>query len=275
MTSTISKTQISSWLQPIASRKNLKNPIISITGSSEKGDGYLGDITFVKVQEESGKTFGFVVKSGKNNTTLRQQFPIRNSFLNEIFIYKKLFPEYLDFQKEKNVECVFDNLAKCYETRIDEKMEVVVLENMKDAGYFLWDRNVGMNREHVVEILKNYGKLHAISFALKDQKPELFCDLVSHLKDIFVEVFQNLKNTEKGIFKDVTDLAKTKGFDDIVEKAMILDQQRSEIHLNPDTKNPYAVIVHGDCWNNNFMFKYKVKKQLTNNSFYNTKKITG
>lgn len=266
MTSAICKSELISWLEPIALKKNLKKFNITITGSSEKGDGYLGDITFVKVQDESGKIYSFVVKSGKKSIPLRGRFPIRNSFKNEIFVYEQVFPQFVRFQKEKGVKCAFDNFAKCYETNLYEDMEVVVLENLKDAGYFLWDRTVGMNRGHVVEILKNYGKLHAISYALKDQRPELFQNLASHLIDIFLQMSKSFESNGYGMYKDIIKAAKNKGFDDIVEKSIILDKQMAEIHKNPDTDNPYSVIIHGDCWTNNFMFKYKVKWKITCNT---------
>lgn len=263
MTPALSKSQLISWLRPIALKNNLKNFNISITGSSKKGDGYLGDISFVEVQSKDGKTYSFVVKSGKNGPLIRDNFPIRSAFKNEIFVYNEVFPQFLHFQREKNVKNPFHNFAQCYETQIYEDMEVLVLENLKNSGYALWDRTVGMNREHVVEILKNYGKLHAISYALKDQKPELFHNLASNLKDIYIHMFEGFKDMDIGMFNDIIKAAKTKGFDDIVEKSIFLDKHIVKIHELRGTQNPYAVIIHGDCWTSNYMFKYKVKLRIT------------
>lgn len=260
MTSSISKTDLLTWLEPLALRENLKRSTVSVTGTTEKGDGYMGDITFVKVEDENGKTYSLVVKSAKKSPLLREQLPVRMAYKNEIFLYTEVLKQFVNFQKEKNVKCVFDNYAKCYETLIYDDVEVVVLENMKDAGYFLWDKAVGMNRGHVVEVLKNYGKLHAISYALKDQKPELFHNLASKLPDIFIEMEQIFQDLQKKIFEEIIDLAKTKGYNDIAEKLVSMEEKISVIYKG-DKENPYAIIAHGDCWNNNVMFKYKVNKK--------------
>jgi hypothetical protein len=43
------KSEIKSWLEMVLKKENLINISVNILGTSEKGDGYMGDIIFVFV----------------------------------------------------------------------------------------------------------------------------------------------------------------------------------------------------------------------------------
>jgi hypothetical protein len=43
------ESEIKSWLEMVLKKENLINISVNILGTSEKGDGYMGDIIFVFV----------------------------------------------------------------------------------------------------------------------------------------------------------------------------------------------------------------------------------
>jgi thiamine kinase-like enzyme len=253
---------IENWLRPVLKKENLENYSIHISGSTEKGDGYLGDVTFVDVRgtnTNEKKSYEFVIKSGKKSSQLREMIPVRNAFENEIYFYNEILPVFREFQAEKGITDPFDNTPKFYDSIIEEEMEVLILGNMKTSGYSLHDRFNPMDQEHIRKIIKVYGKLHAISFALRDQKPEVFKELGGKLTDMMKLSAKYIKPKEdRNTYEDIIKIAKEKKEDDVVAKLNILNERTKRLNEITDPNDPYAVILHGDCWNNNFMFKYAV-----------------
>ncbi|XP_068896135.1 uncharacterized protein [Tenebrio molitor] len=255
------RTDIENWLKPVLKKESLANYSIHISGSTEKGDGYLGDVTFVEVRGTANtneeKSYDFVIKCGKKSSQLRDMMPIRNVFENEIYFYNEILPVFKEFQAEKGITDPFDNTPKCYDSIIEEEMEVLILGNMKTSGYCLHNRLHPMNKEHIRKVIKVYGKFHAISFALRDQKPEVFKKLGGKLTDIMKLMTKYIKPIEgANNYQDIIKIAKEKKEDDVVTKLNILNERAKRNNELTDPSDPYAVILHGDCWNNNFMFKY-------------------
>ncbi|KAJ3638543.1 hypothetical protein MTP99_001898 [Tenebrio molitor] len=255
------RADIENWLRPVLKKENLENYSIDISGSTEKGDGYIGDVTFVDVRGTANtneeKSYEFVIKSGKKSSQLREMIPVRNAFENEIYFYNEILPVFREFQAEKGITDPFDNTPKFYDSIIEEEMEVLILGNMKTNGYSLHDRFDPMDQEHIRKIIKVYGKLHAISFALRDQKPEVFKELGGKLTDMMKLSAKYIKPKEdRNTYEDIIKIAKEKKEDDVVAKLNILNERTKRLNEITDPNDPYAVILHGDCWNNNFMFKY-------------------
>jgi len=109
--------------------------------------------------------------------------------------------------------------------------------------------------------MKEYGKFHALSYALQDQKPEIFKELCNNTEETF---FSHMKNDEmhKGIqqqsekalnaldpVKHKVAYEKFKNF-----RSAMIDLLHEAVKAKPAGK--YAVIGHGDCWVNNMLFKY-------------------
>ncbi|KAJ3649966.1 hypothetical protein Zmor_021679 [Zophobas morio] len=265
-TNRCTKEDVEEWLKPTLRKEGLKDYTINISGSSAKGDGYLGDITFVEVSGKSAtneeKVYSFVIKSGKKSTELRDIMPIKSAFENEMLFYNKILPVFIDFQKEKGVKEPFNNAPKCYDTIILEDMEVLILENLKQRDFILHDRKFPMNRAHVEKVVKTYGKLHAISFALRDQKPDLFKQLSRELVDILKLIKKTMKPPPKtyNLYGTIIKYAEEDNEHEVVAKAYSLHEKVENAHEITNPNDPYAVILHGDCWNNNFMFKYADNK---------------
>jgi thiamine kinase-like enzyme len=256
------RADIENWLRPVLKKENLEHYSIHISGSSEKGDGYLGDVTFVEIRGTTNtyeeKSYDFVIKSGKKSSQLREMIPVRNAFENEINFYNEILPIFREFQAEKGITDPFDNIPKFYNSIIEEKMEVLILGNMKTSGYCLHDRFHPMDKEHIRKVIKVYGKFHAISFALRDQKPEVFKELGGKLTDMMKLMTKSIKPIEgTNNYQDIIKIAKEKKEDDVVTKLNILNERAKRQNEITDPSDPYAVILHGDCWNNNFMFKYE------------------
>jgi thiamine kinase-like enzyme len=183
---------------------------------------------------------------------------VKEAFLNEIYVYDTLFPSFMKFQQERGVKDPFDKVPKCYGTFTTENMEVIALENLKKNGYILWDRKKPLTRAHIDMVVKEYGKYHVISIAMKTQQPDTFKQLEQGIVDTFtkflestgmVSAFANIVDEVYDLLKDDLDgtiMSKWKNFKHTIGPFFKKITQGTE---------GLQVIVHGDCWSNNFMYQ--------------------
>lgn len=61
--------------------------------------------------------------------------------------------------------------------------EVLILEDMREQGYVMLDRRNSLDVTHCQLVLEHLAKLHAISFAMRDQKPEQFNSLKNSISE--------------------------------------------------------------------------------------------
>ncbi|VEN34660.1 unnamed protein product [Callosobruchus maculatus] len=256
--------QIKSWLQGLPERQGFARYEIKRTGVTGKNEGYIGDIVFVTVtgftKDKRDKRLDLVIKVSKDNQYLRENFIIVTAFKQEIHFYDKVLPEFERFQNEKGVKQVFQSYPKYYMWLELPQREIIVLQNMKMLGYELHDRQKTMNFEHTKAVLKEYGRLHAISFALRDQRKATYDSLAGKCKDLFLE-FLRLPKSEDTFnheFKKVLDILKEFGEDDLYNKFVKYQTTGAKKFMDIcEVVEPQSCFAHGDCWNNNFMFKYK------------------
>ncbi|CAG9772707.1 unnamed protein product [Ceutorhynchus assimilis] len=252
------------WVEDFLRKRRYSKYELELAGNTSKGDGYLGEVTFVKVLtgigREEEKIYNLVIKSAKKSDALRKKTPIKEVFDREMFMYSKVFPEMKQFQLERSTEAPFMKFAKCYSVFNENQKEAIILQNLKYLEYDLHDRKVPQNLEHVLFVFENYGKFHAISMAMKKQTPELFEKLTENMDDLLSKFFiqTNMIDGLVKKFRDNLDLLKTengvtykklshfdKGF---IEKVLVKERKPSD---------GIFALLHGDCWNNNMMFSYR------------------
>jgi thiamine kinase-like enzyme len=258
------KSEIKSWLEMVLKKENLINISVNILGTSEKGDGYMGDIIFVFVSgvREDGftKEYNLALKCSKRSPALRNSLSIMHIYLNEIFVYNEIFPNFIKFQRSKGIREVFDSFPKCYGMFRGEDVEVLVLEDLKKSGYELWPRKEPLKRKHIDLVVNEYGKFHAISVVMKEQQPDKFQAMVHVLEENLMKLSGagDMGMVFKSAVDEVYDLLKNDLDEDVMERWKNFAEQINHL-FNEMSKNikGLRVIIHGDSWNNNFMFKYE------------------
>lgn len=181
----------------------------------------------------------------------------------------------MEFQETKGIipeENGFKEYAKCYKNLTDDLEEAVFLEDLSLKDFRMHDRFESPSADLVKVVMRALGKLHAISFAIKDQWPETFAKY-KELEEIFTqrkddELFTNYLNNLSEI--GCNSLSK-EGDDEYFQRTQAFFETETlfnrMIELVDGSKaEPYAVVCHGDCWNNNVLFKYEVSSDLTHPS---------
>lgn len=251
-------------IDAVASKLKLSNCNFSIQYGSVKGDGYIGIVTAVKLEgvhkNSEKEVLNLVLKTAPKSDKLREGAPIRQAFLREVYFYDVIFPMFEDLQNEFKVQNRFSSVCECVATSTTKYEEALALQNLKSLGFSLWDRKVPMDEDHVALVMKEYGKLHAMSFALREKRRNDFEKVAQELENNVFNEFMRLSNT---LFEDTCENV-LKGFDLNTESRYYNALLSFKGKINPFlfeyavNIDDYSVILHGDCWTNNMMFKYEV-----------------
>lgn len=243
-------------LAPVLSKLNIDDYILDISDGKSKGDGYSGEAYTVKVKQKSEETCLFA-KLAERNDEYRKFVDIKLAYINEVAFYTETFPVLDEFQREKQVRQPVQ-IAKCYATSVKEKEEALILEDLRVAGFGMWNRKKPLDEAHLSFALKNYGKLHALSFALRDQHPEKFNKIADSLIDLFPVVFVNfMEGFKKEMFKNA-EMLKQRGLIAEAELTEKVAHEIEEIYALQCEANEPRIVTHGDSWCNNMMFQYDV-----------------
>ncbi|XP_056648170.1 uncharacterized protein LOC130452767 isoform X2 [Diorhabda sublineata] len=260
--------EIQSSLQNLIEQKlEIKDYDLSFSKGSSKGDNYLGVLTRVTVTEKNDKVanpriFNLIIKSAPQSEEFRKYIKIEILHGREVCMYEQVFPELKRFQEEVGLEDIFYPVPKCYKTSNVAPYEHLILEDMTAKGYEMKNRKIVTDLNHSMEVLKAYGKYHALCLALKIKEPEVFDNLVELTKETyFTNVnLENLCGTIKAVIDKVT-----QKLDQDKERKLI--KKLNEFikfpvnglleNLSIKAANGDAVFSHGDSWINNILFKYE------------------
>ncbi|CAG9853778.1 unnamed protein product [Phyllotreta striolata] len=246
-------------IDKIAKKNNFDKYEVTTQAGSTKGDNFMGVLTTVTLNE-AGKTLELIMKAALENEALRKITPIHEIYLREIYFYQNVLDSMRRFEEQYNIERPFAGCPKLYGASKADRSECFVLENLRSLGYTLWDKKSPMNSGHITAVLKQYAKFHAISMAMKYTKPDLFEAVVSKVSkyvfdspDMQKDVFETIATTQmSGAYKAVEgepEMTEILNFvkEKLVEEVVTRDSSKDEYRLT---------LIHGDCWCNNFMFKY-------------------
>ncbi|XP_048004967.1 uncharacterized protein LOC125240838 [Leguminivora glycinivorella] len=240
---------------------------------TKRGDNYTSMVFRIQLkgiqQDVSGETVpwsgSIIYKCLPDSIERRKTFKSEELFCNEVAFYNKIWPALDNFQRQRNIKSPFKAIPKCYLAQDD----LVILKDLKQQGFVMPDRRQGLTIEQCYFVLKNLSQFHALSLAMKHYNPEAFYDLID-VHDGITEVLFSGDNEEyyKSYYREAMHNAL-----DMVEEGLA-DSEDKEKYLSKfrefcseDTffqmmvslvtpREPLAVINHGDCWTNNFLFRY-------------------
>lgn len=252
-------------LDKVALNENFKNYKLIVDQGSAVGDGFVGVIYKATIQERDNDRKLEVVLKFPPSQERRNDFGAMDLFEREVFTYNEVFPALVKFQLEKNIEDSegFFNFPKCYlaEFNVEKNDSIIIMEDLRESGHKLLIKHVPVDFEHTKLVVEALGRLHAVSFAIKAQQPELF-DKFRSLKDFVFEKYDQAGFTPM-MLESIEKAANTLDESDSENRSKVLIlknnyTQITEELIDPNLAEPYTVIGQGDCWTNNLMFQYKV-----------------
>ncbi|KAJ8977349.1 hypothetical protein NQ317_017764 [Molorchus minor] len=138
-------------------------------------------------------------------------------------------------------------------------IEKLVFENLRYKNFQTMEKKSTFDKQHVEFVFKQYGKLHAISFAYRELKPNEYLQLANGLKSLYKTFSEiaSFRDSIKKVFSVCLENLEKEGNNKIVEKFKRYVENGPYILSDvTNYKGKYSAILHGDCWSNNMMFKY-------------------
>lgn len=256
----------------IAQRENYREYDFTWKPGSNKGNNYLSVLYIVTIDGITKlgkkKKLELIVKCALPGKKLREAMPINEIFKREIFFYEVLCKVYDELQKGVEDKLQYKEHARIYYTCDVEEKECIAMGNLREEGYCLYDRNQGMTEDHVELVMKAYGKYHGMSLVLKEKDQESFDKLRKETYQLMDDQFESTVGSfEMEIAKWITYFNEKEW--PLVQRLRTFKKKlRDEMNNNRHYRGDHPVFLHGDCWCNNFLFKYGVSKDILSSYLY-------
>ncbi|KAK9872365.1 hypothetical protein WA026_017823 [Henosepilachna vigintioctopunctata] len=234
---------------------------ITFSRSDAGNDGYMAEIVRINVTDEGRKkSIDLIAKISMKDKIIRDAVPVEEAYDNEIHAYMTVFPALRNFQLESKIPDPFDAIPKFYSASSILNEEYIIMEDLSKCGFQMLGMRDLLDNQHTEFIMRKYGELHGLSFAFKTLHPETFEKLQRKGKNswrvLFIE--KRIGQQFPKIWKFIRTTMRYRNFqsrhiDHYVENfSNIMDNMIGR----PSDK--FSCFLHGDCWSNNLMFKYKV-----------------
>lgn len=261
---------INTAVELTAKNTQIQNYKFKVIGQTGKGDGYGSDINFVSVtgkdHENSNKTLELAIKSQKQTIIMKNI--MQGAFDKEIFIYTRVLPLFEELQSENQICNLIDFMPKCFATISGKEDQVLVFDNLKTQGFGMIDSANPWSWQETVLAMTAYGKWHAFSFAMKTLKPAMYEKLTENNVNMYLSACLECKLFDvvssefikiRDKFVDDTDLHMTEEVLNFTQEDVF--KHVANMYFEQECLEK-SVILHGDCWNNNYMFKFEVRQML-------------
>lgn len=203
-----------------------------------------------------------MMKVPHDTPMMQQMLQMVNFFTLENEAYLDLLPKYVELYKSKGLEVNLGPRAYKFTEAVKEEPKLtntVLMYDLGQDGYGNLNRFEGLGLEPTKLVLRKMAQYHAAGAYLKsvdgvtetmmkgafgdlgEQAVEMMAAIIGPAQKLFLE---NLKNFGGGVEK----------YHDKLEKYLSKVFELFKVMGQYDP-NDFNVILHGDCWVNNFLFK--------------------
>ncbi|XP_068083604.1 uncharacterized protein [Anabrus simplex] len=256
---------IPSWLNMDFIQKALRsgdnNPTLTVLSckvsmANSVGDGYSSDMYRIIARLGGSQERRVIVKchpqGGFREVLLKKAnvFDIETRMLQETLpaMYKLLNDAKPGVYQPFAAKCVYHG---------NDPIQFIVLEDLRHSGFTLAKRHEGMDLMHCTMVVRALARYHAASIGLHNQNPssvESYNKFVYNqdMKEEMVKIF------ETGIRCLSEEVSQWPGFEKYAWKLKKLESKFYDkiVETTKRKNNEFNVLLHGDTWTNNIMFKY-------------------
>lgn len=223
--------------------------------ATAKGNHYASVMFRVNIQyKQNDKKFtkSLIIKTihqEESSAKLLEEF---GTHFKEMTIYGRIIPEF-----ESLLQSVGDTDKLCpYTYAIDHKNQALVFQDLKATGYDLVNRKIGVDWSHLKLYLRKIAKFHACSKVLVQNTGETFPEFQKGLMNKDVPAFNPFfKLNIEALAREVEQWKSYEKYAKKLYKLVdLIIQQGTELFLRDEKQ--FNVLIHGDSWVNNMLFKY-------------------
>lgn len=238
---------------------------ISVKPGCSQGDGFLGILISVTISglrygENSGDLH-LVCKSAPQNAARREGFESIVLCKREALMYEKILPALANFERDKGLvnSDRFTAYPKCYVSISDETKDqfVIIMEDVRPKGYSMWVRSDPLPIKYTCNLFDQLAKMHAISFALKQQRPRIYNEF-REINDVvtgFIATATMADIINASLGRCLAAVEDPKHIEIVTDMIKNRCAYYDEC-ISAENVEPFGAVTHGDCWINNILFRF-------------------
>ncbi|XP_071547673.1 uncharacterized protein [Panulirus ornatus] len=235
-----------------------------IKNFTKKGDNYACEVTSVVVQyavDGVPREKTYVAKMNRVYGSGQFLGMMQTYFVREGTCYLEIFPRMSEILERYGHHGI--RIPKAYYGSYEKGKEVLLLEDLRAKGFRMYDRRRGLDVPHATLVLQELGRMHAASILLERSLPNRS---LNKTWDVFSEPWLEDENVRKMFQSMVSNqlegaaeiVEKVPNYEHVVKWIRNIKDEAVETYfdslLTLNTK--FSVLIHGDCWTNNFLFRY-------------------
>ncbi|XP_075982267.1 uncharacterized protein LOC142980648 [Anticarsia gemmatalis] len=228
----------------------------------QAGDNFIASVKRMHVDGENG-SMRLIAKLAPPIEAVRQSLNTAVLFKNEHIMYTEILPKFLYFQKRAGIpEEEQIKFPKCYGSSAEAPNEVIILEDLKPLDFIMLDKTAPLPTDCVYSILKCFAAFHSLSFVMRQREPGTFDRYKSTLFDMWGAMPQkdDMREFFLSMEKDMISVLEDPDYINMTKNKMSEALGQIAKIKKEDMENKYSVIVQGDCWTNNVMFRFEGEK---------------
>lgn len=134
--------------------------------ASDNLTGFLGEHYMLEVQiQGQPRTLSYFVKKIPTRVPEHSEYALKTgAFYKEVELYKTLFVDMKNSQSNKEKPTKWH--PECFYTR---EHDLFVLENLTEAGYYMYPRTKLMDEDHIKSSLRAMAAMHAASIVFEEK----------------------------------------------------------------------------------------------------------
>nr|XP_029724744.1 uncharacterized protein LOC109412338 [Aedes albopictus] len=240
----------------------------NVEAATKKGDNYASEMYRADLEyEKDGKLVkcrrnleGKVIPSGEIQRMIMEKNSI---FPREIAVYRDILPKIHSL-----LESIGDSTLispKCIFTTDDPKT-MLVFEDIKDAGFQMVDRKLGLDLDHSKLVIGKLAKLHACSAVIYQSNPAVMDPVLEGAistnpeRQDFLEFYRMCSRQVAQLVKSWNDPTYNHLLERLENLPKTIISRGVQVYTRDDSC--FNVLNHDDVWTNNMMFKYGGEKSV-------------
>lgn len=269
-TKNLSGCSIQKRIESTLLNRDLTEVQISILPSPIEYPNFLGSVSDIKIlgknRNDERIEYNWILKSATLVDVVRKYANVDKLFKKEIYVYNNIIPAYRALEEENNISEPFAVIPKLQMYFTETYHESLIMDDMKYLGFTCLKSPDPCTFDHVSLAMKTFGRVHALSYALREHKPEEYKKFAEYAKNRFsqrdkVETYSKhqrvcCERVLQVLNASGKDKAVVKTFEKFMENSF--EYQLEAIKLG--AMGSYALLTHGDAMIENIMFRNGVSK---------------
>lgn len=254
----INEEYFETLLRKVKGDATVKVQTVHVEYALPKGENYASVIYRVQVafhsKDQPARTRSYIIKGLSETEIAKKKLGEYNVHGKEMNIYQLVIPELRQLLRSVGDRSELYPSALC----VDRNNDVMIFNDVTKKGFVMTDRTKGLDVIHTKMSLKAMAKLHASSLKLAEMYPTIFDGYKTGMMTRKTNAFHYFFQSTYDAFADeiYTWDSEWHYYANKLQKLGPHLIEQGLCVFDNDSKDDLRVLVHGDLWINNLMFKY-------------------